>query len=233
MLFALLLLAAGSAPAFHIHQKTPLLDFEYRWPTQAAAIPALRRQLIARMKHDRSRYTKMAELDRRERADKSFPFFPYSFSRTIHFGGRTARLVSFADERNVFTGGAHGNPSTQALLWDLKLGKGIAFSDVFAKSPKSLLQPGYCKQLAKQRMKKNATDKVLNIWEQCPDPLKQSVIPEDKDRDGRFETINVTANPYDVGSYAEGYYVVMLPVTPALMSALKSLYRQSFEAQRQ
>jgi hypothetical protein len=230
MIFALLLSAAASA--FQVHQKSSLLDFEARWPSQASAIPALRRQLVAQLNHDRSRYTKMARLDRAQRADHDFPFFRYSFSRVLHFGGRTRRLVSFADERNVFTGGAHGNPSTRALLWDLALGKTIAFADLFATSPKPILQPGYCRQLAAQRKSKTGTDKVF-IWEECPDPLKFSVIPEDKDRDGRYETINVTANPHDVGSYAEGYYIVLLPVTPALLNALKPQYRSSFEVQRQ
>ena len=231
MIFTLLL--AASASASHVHHKSPVLDFEYRWPVEASAIPAFRRQLTAQMNHDQSRYTKMAQADRRDRAEHKYPFFPYSFSRVLHFGGQTKRLVSFADERNVFTGGAHGNPSTRPLLWDLGLNKAVPFTDLFARSPKSVLQPRYCKQLAAQRKQKNGTDNVPNIWEQCPDPLKQSVIPEDKDHDGRFETINVTANPYDVGSYAEGYYIVMLPVTPALLNALKPQYRASFEPQRQ
>ncbi|MGZ2412830.1 peptidoglycan-N-acetylmuramic acid deacetylase PdaC-like protein [Sphingomonas sp. F9_3S_D5_B_2] len=230
MIFALLL--AASAPAFQIHRQSALLDFEYKWPSQASAIPALRRQLATQMEHDRSRYTNMARSDRAQRTDKNFPFFPYSFSRVLHFGGRTPRLVSFADERNAFTGGAHGNPSTQALLWDLAANKTAAFADLFVRSPK-ILQPAYCKQLARQRKQKTGTDEVISIWERCPDPLKLSIIPEDQDRNGRFETINVTANPYDVGSYAEGYYIVLLPVTPALLAALRPRYRSSFEVQRQ
>src|SRR3569623_285114 len=124
------------------------------------------------MKNDRSRYTRMAQADRRERADHKFPFFPYSFSRVLHLGGRSNRLVSFADERNAFTGGAHGNPSTRLLLWDLALSKAVPFPDLFAKSPRGILQPGYCKQLAAQRKQKNGTDSVPSIWEKCPDPLK-------------------------------------------------------------
>lgn len=229
----LVLLLAASASAFQVHDKTAVLDFRYQWPSQASAIPALRRQLIAQMHHDRSRYTRMAEVDRRERGDKEFPFFPYSFSRVLHFAGQSGRLVSFADERITFTGGAHGNPSTKALLWDRSLRDAVSFRGLFARSPKSILQPGYCKQLAAQRRQKTGTENVFSIWEQCPDPLKQSVIPEDKDHDGRFDSINVTANPYEVGSYAEGYYIVMLPVTPALINALKPQYRSSFEVQRQ
>jgi hypothetical protein len=228
-----ILFLAASATAFHVHQKSNVLDFEYKWPSEASAIPTLRRQLIAQMNHDRSRYTKMAELDRRERGDRKFPFFPYSFSRVLHLGGQSTRLVSFADERNAFTGGAHGNPSTLALLWDRSLGETVTFPDLFARSPRSILQVRYCKQLAALRKRKTGTDEVFSIWKKCPDPLEQSVIPEDKDHNGRFDTINVTANPYNVGSYAEGYYIVMVPVTPALLDALKPQYRSSFETQRQ
>jgi hypothetical protein len=231
MLIALLL--AASAPAFQVHKKSDVLEFEYKWPSQASAISGLRRQLTSELDHDRARYSKMAEADRAERAKHGFPFFPYSFSRILHFGGQTQRLVSFADERNAFTGGAHGNPSTVALLWDKALGRTVSFAGLFAQSPQPILQPSYCKALAAERRKKNGTDKVLDIWEQCPDPLKLSVIPKDKDCNGRFETIDVTASPYDVSSYAEGYYIVMLPVTPALLRALKPQYRASFEAQRQ
>lgn len=231
MIFTLLL--AASASAFQSHHKSAVLDFEYKWPREASAIPALRRQLTAQMNHDRARYMKMAETDRAERGDHKFPFFRYSFSRVLNFGGRTRRLVSFADERNVFTGGAHGNPSTRPLLWDLASNKTVNFSNLFVRSPRAILQPSYCRQLAGQRKQKTGTNEVMSMWEKCPDPLKLSIIPEDKDRDGRYETINVTANPYDVGSYVEGYYIVQLPVTPALMNALKAKYRSSFEAQRQ
>jgi hypothetical protein len=231
MVFALLL--AASASGFQVHQKSAVLEFDYKWPSQASAIPGLRRELTAQLNQDRARYRKMADIDRAERGKQKFPFFPYSFSRVLHFGGQSKRLASFADERNAFTGGAHGNPSTVTLLWDKGFGRTVTFADLFARSPGPILQPGYCKALAGERKKKNGTDKVPSIWEQCPDPLKLSVIPEDKDRDGRFDAINVTANPYDVGSYAEGYYIVMLPVSPALLNAMKPQYRASFEAQRQ
>ena len=226
-------LLAASASAFHLHQESPLLDFEYRWPSQAAAIPALRRRLAAQMQHDRYRYLTMAKKDRAERQARDFPFMRYSFSRVLHFAGRTRRLIAFADERNAFTGGAHGNPSTQSLLWDLAGNKTLAFTDLFSRSPGPMIQPSYCRGLTAQRKRKMGSEPFSNIWDACPDPLKLSVIPEDKDRDGRFETINVTANPYDVGSYAEGYYIVMLPVTQPLFNALKPQFRQSFEVQRQ
>lgn len=226
-------LTAGAAP-FSVHKKTPDLDFQYRWPKEATAIPALRWQLTSRMHHDLARYSKLAAEDRRSRGKQDFPFNPYSFSRQLRFGGQTARLISFADERNVFTGGAHGNPSTVPLLWDKQAGKVFKFADLFARSPGSILKTPFCQQLVEQRKKKLGGDGTPGTyWAQCADPLTLSVIPETKGGARRFNTINITASPYEAGTYVEGYYIVLLPVTPALVAALKPEYRSSFEAQRQ
>lgn len=226
-------LTAAAMP-FSFQKKSPDLDFAYSWPKEASTIPSLVKALRAQMNHDLARYAKMAAADRAERARQDFPFHAYSFSRQLRFGGQTTRLASFADERNAFTGGAHGNPSTVPLLWDKVAARAVKFGDLFARSPASILKASYCRQLAEQRKKKLGGDGTPGqYWQQCPDPMTLSVIPEDKSRGGRFDTINVTASPYEAGSYAEGYYIVMLPVTPTLVAALKPQYRSSFTPQRQ
>ena len=101
-------------------------------------------------------------------------------------------------------------------------------------SPTTILGPGYCRGLAAQRKEKLGNDVPdSTIWERCPDPLTLAVVPTDKDRNGRFERFVVTASPYAAGSYAEGEYVVTLPVTRALIRSLKPEYRASFEVQPQ
>lgn len=226
------LTAAASPVSFHT--KTADLNFDYRWPREASAIPGLRRHLTSEMKNDQARYSRMAAEDRASRGRQDFPFNPYSFSRQLRFGGQTARLASFADERNVFTGGAHGNPSTVPLLWDKKTGKTVKFANLFTRSPSSILKAPFCQRLVELRKNKLGGDGTPGAyWEQCPDPVTLSVIPEVKGGSSRFNTINVTASPYEAGAYVEGYYVVLLPVTSALVAAMKQEYRSSFEAQRQ
>lgn len=227
------LLAAASLP-FQLHEKGRDLEFTYHWAAQASAIPSLQRKLRAELQHDRIRRAYLARSDRQSALKSNYPFRQHWFDRDVRFGGQSLRLASFADERNAFTGGAHGNPSTSAILWDRQRGVATSFASLFHKPPSAMLRPAYCKGLAAERQRKMGDSRPSGAyWDACPDPLKQTVIPEDKNRDGRFDTINVTANPYNVGSYAEGYYIVMLPVTPALIASLKPEYRSSFEPQRQ
>lgn len=227
------LLAAASLP-FQLHEKGRDVDFTYRWAAQASAIPALDRRLRAELQRDRTRTAALARSDRQSALKSNYPFHQHSFDRNVTFGGQSARLASFADQRNAYTGGAHGNPGTSAILWDRQRNMAIGFASMFRNSPSAILRTPYCKGLAAERQRKMGDSKPSGAyWDACPDPLKLTVIPEDKNRDGRFDTINVTADPYAVGSYAEGYYVVMLPVTSALITALKPEFRASFEPQRQ
>ncbi len=47
-----------------------------------------------------------------------------------------------------------------------------------------------------------------------------------------MDEITFHADPYVAGPYAEGDYDIALPVTQAVIEALKPAYRSSFEAQR-
>lgn len=230
----LLFLIAVAAAPFHLHENGRDLDFRYSWPSEAGAIPSLKARLRADLRKDRMQSAAAARSDRAAAVKAGYPFHRHEFARTVRFGGQSSRLASFADERSGYTGGAHPNSGTRALLWDRTRGVGVSLATLFRQPPSALLRPAYCKALTAERMKKTGTPRPGGTyWAACPDPLKLTVIPEDRNRDGKFDRINITASPYEVGSYAEGYYIVMLPVTAALVKALRPEFRASFEAQRQ
>lgn len=190
------LVAAAAALPFHLHEQGRDIDFEYRWTSEASAIPKLRQRLTAELAHDRSSSAKLAARDRVESRENNYPFRQHSFSRRLLFGGASVRLASFADERTAFTGGAHPNPATIALLWDKISGRKVEFTGLFAQNPSAILRPGYCKRLGEQRKQKLGGERAPSkYWDACPDPLTLAVIPEDRNGNGRFETINVTASP--------------------------------------
>jgi hypothetical protein len=231
----LVALALTAAAPFHLHEKGRDIDFEYSWPREASAIPSLEQQLKAQLKHDRRRSAALARADHDQAAAHGYPFHRHSFYRSITFVGASARIASFIDHRSTYTGGAHPNPSTGALLWDKESGRSVKFSELFLISPSPIIRPAYCEGLAAERMKKlgRPTPAPGGYWEVCPDPLNLSVVPKDRDGNGRFDELAIIASPYAVGSYAEGEYDVELPVTPQLIAAIKPAYRNSFEAQRQ
>jgi hypothetical protein len=53
----------------------------------------------------------------------------------------------------------------------------------------------------------------------------------DRDSNGRFDHVEVIADPYVAGAYAEGAYEIALPLTATMLTRLRPEYGQSFEPQ--
>ena len=60
-----------------------------------------------------------------------------------------------------------------------------------------------------------------------------SVIPTDKDGNGKLERLLLVADPYVAGPYVEGSYEIELPITGDLIAAIRSDFRENFEVQPQ
>jgi hypothetical protein len=71
------------------------------------------------------------------------------------------------------------------------------------------------------------------MFDECPKLDEIAIVPTDKNGNGRFERLILTASPYVAGPYSEGSYEIDLSVTADLIAALKSEYRGSFESQPQ
>lgn len=213
---------------------TPLLDFEYSWP-EAISPEA---QLVARLKDDLSKsYDEALEDARENKADTekvNAPFNQNMFNRAWELEGRTARLVSLVATTNTFTGGAHPNQTSMALLWDRPAAGELQIQDLFA-APNGLessLRSQFCKLLDAERAKRRQGETVDGEFSKCPALSELTIAPADKSGSGRFDTILLIADPYVAGPYVEGDYEVVLPVSAALIAALKPEFRSEFEAQR-
>jgi hypothetical protein len=68
------------------------------------------------------------------------------------------------------------------------------------------------------------------MFDECPKLDEIAIIPVDKDGNGRFERLLLVASPYVAGPYSEGSYEIELAVTKDLIAAMKSDYRDGFEA---
>jgi hypothetical protein len=67
----------------------------------------------------------------------------------------------------------------------------------------------------------------------CPKRKELTIVPVDSDLDYEFDSLRIIADPYVAGSYAEGTYVISMPVTAALLKSVTPAYRKAFEVQRQ
>ena len=97
----------------------------------------------------------------------------------------------------------------------------------------ALTRAAYCKALDKERLKRRQGERLGGEFDKCPSFNDLAIAPADRDKDGRFDTIDFVASPYVAGPYVEGEYDIPVAVTRRLIASLKPEYRASFKAQRQ
>ena len=224
--------ATGAIPAdggFTELSTTPLLDFRYSFPTLVGSNP----QLLAVLRSDRSAGHAAAldgaRKDSAIRRPENFPFHQHQYWRDWTISGQSGRLIAVRSQTETFTGGAHGMHTTGLMLWDNETKQVLRFAGLFSSEGAfwPLVEAKFCKALAFERLRRAQMEVG-----RCPKPEELVFVPADTNSDWKFDTIQVVADPYVAGSYAEGRYEVPLAVSDAMIAALKPEYRDSFEAQR-
>jgi hypothetical protein len=173
-----------------------------------------------------------AKADKAERLKSGFDFHGYEATTDYATAGQSHRLLSLEANVSSFTGGAHPNHGTRALLWDRQARREIGFADLFADPANRdrLLTQRWCDALNKAREEKRGEPVGGNgMFDECPKLDEIAIVPIDGARDGRFDRLSLIASPYVAGPYVEGDYEIELGVTPDLLAGLKSEYRDSFE----
>lgn len=230
---AALTLIAAIGPHKVIRQ-SDALNFIYRWPAEAVAIPALDLRLYTEAKHDLAEAQEGAPDDKKQYREEGRGSVRDIYSKKWTTAGQSLRLLSLRSDYEEYTGGAHPNYNVGSLLWDRHLGREIDFGNLFD-TPDGyapVLRSPYCHKLYNARTKRNG-ERTGTVFEMCPKFKELPILPIDRDKNGRFDEINIIAAPYVAGSFAEGEYDIALPVTRQLIAAMKPEYRSSFEPQRQ
>jgi hypothetical protein len=225
--------AAPAPKAFVFEEKNDLIDFHFGWSAEAAAVPQLVGRFQAEMKKAKDELIAGAKEDKAFRDKEGFDFNGYQSSTDYKTAGQSNHLLSLTSDVGAYTGGAHGNYGTSGLLWDRQAANEIKFADLFAEPANRdrLLTQRWCDALNKEREKKRGEPVTGNdMFDECPKLDDIAIVPTDKDGNGKFERLILTASPYVAGPYAEGSYEIDLLVTADLISALKSEYQGSFEA---
>ncbi|MEO7635350.1 MAG: DUF4163 domain-containing protein [Sphingomicrobium sp.] len=232
---ATLVAAAPAITAVNIERNSATLEFSYSWPAQAAAITPLDRRFRANMATALRSAQATARDEQKLTREQKRPFNRQYFAMAWTSTGQSKRLLSLQYDLGEFTGGAHPNSNNGVLLWDRALAREIAADSLFARSGglAAATRANYCKALDAERLKRREGEKLDGMFSACPKFSEVAIAPVDTNQDGRFDMLDFTAAPYTAGPYVEGEYAIALPVTAALIAALKPQYRASFAAQRQ
>ena len=229
-----LLVAAGPAPRpGGVEVRTADYAFSYLWPAAVEAVPALR----ARLENDRDAvrraFAREAADARREAAsDPGRPFLPHELSVEWRVAATLQDWLSLSQHISVFEGGAHPNSGFDSLVWDRKAGVERPALDLFT-SPEALdaaIGAPFCEALDRERAARRGEPvnrQSGDEFDACIAPSEQTVVLGSSNRK-TFNRIGILVAPYAAGPYVEGAYEVTLPVTPAVLEAVKPEVRAAF-----
>lgn len=214
--------------------KTPVFEFRYGWAEEAAAIPALS-GMLRRMSDDaRQEGGRVADADARDARRNGRPFNPHAFEMQWSVVGNTARLLVLEGEGYTYTNGAHGLPLYDEIIWDKQTGKRVTRDQwlVSAEQLSAAARSRFCDALNAQRAERRGApvvekpDDPVPGFTRCPMMARQLLLPIGKG--AALTAIRVIIGPYEAGPYAEGTYVVELPMTAGMMAAIAADYRSYF-----
>jgi hypothetical protein len=237
-LICLLGVPSGAKP-FSATYALPHAKVEFSWSKEADAVPQLVRGFRNDIAKEKARTSECGRVFYESFMGGGFVGAKCESSTKITTSGQTRRLLSMARAYWAFTGGAHGNGATRALLWDRQLKKQMAFWTLFSEpgAAEGVLRRPYCAALDGERKKRRGPEyqpsSLVPEFDSCPKLSQLQVLPADSRGNGKFDHIHLMAAPYQAGSFAEGEYDIVLPVTASLIAALEPEYRSSFEVQRQ
>ena len=134
-------------------------------------------------------------------------------------------------------GGAHGIYGRTGHVWDREAERLLDPAAMFdvAALERAVRDP-YCDRLTRERRDRHREAigediAAEDLFPECP-PLEDLSLILGSAGGERFDRIGLYAGPYVAGSYAEGAYEITLPVTAAVLDAVKPGYRPHFAARR-
>jgi len=229
--------AAAPTPVTAREEKveSELIDFEYGYPAAAGAIPALRAAFDADLDKRKVQLIEEAKAAQKDAREGGYEFRPLGYWLDWKVVTDLPGWLSLSADIGTYEGGAHPNHGFDSLVWDKQAGVRRDPVEMFT-SPAALssaIKAEFCKSIDAQRRKKRGADwKIGGEFDACIDPVENGTIILGSSNRKAFDRIGILVPPYNAGPYAEGDYEVTLPVTAAVLAAVKPEYRATFVAGR-
>lgn len=208
-----------------------LLIFKYGWPREGAEIAPLNTWLRGNGETILKRWQAQAKRDFAASKDDGWVWRTYSYEERYAVAADTPRMLVMISDGYQYTGGAHGMPIATAIIWDKGSARRLATGQVIDVSAlKRIAQARFCEILDEQRAEKRGEPVPADrpdMFDECIDIAKQMIVPVSTGG-STLDTIRVIVGPYEAGPYAEGSYVIDLPMTTDLLPAVKAGYRAAF-----
>ncbi|SEH19805.1 protein of unknown function [Sphingopyxis sp. YR583] len=223
--------AAKGAPASNVTESNELIEFVYAYPKEAAQIPELAKALDSDRAAKRAALVAAAERDRTAAEKEGFPYRAHSHRQAWQRVTETPRFLSLSAEIETYAGGAHGMQTFDTLIWDRNRRKQLKPLDLFQSGEAfdAAIRDPFCAAIKRAKAAKGmAVDEAPDsVFAKCPPASAQTVWLGSSD--GRYlDRMTIGIAPYEIGAYAEGSYKINVPVTGALVKAVKDEFARDF-----
>ncbi len=211
---------------------TGSFEFTYAWPAKVTAIAPLAQRFDEERKAQYAKWK--AEWDEAQSSEPADCVSCRSrgYDKEWKIVADLPRWLSLSATVYSYTGGAHGGTVFDALVWDREKGVAVKPIDMFrsAEAIDSATQDAFCNELDKARQRKRGgpVKRTGDPFNDCIAPVANSTIIVGSARNRAFDRVGFLIPAYNAGPYAEGSYEVTLPVTPALLDAVRPEYRRAF-----
>ena len=223
---------APTAKPFVYDEENDLIDYHFGWSAEAAAVPQLVAMFQAAMSKDKAELLANAKADKAEREKQGFPFNGYMSSTEYETAGQSGRLLSLrADFGGLYgrrtrqfrhKGAVVGSFGRQRNLSSGTCSPRLPIWTGCSPSPGATRSTRLARKSAASRLAAGACST------NAPKLSEISIIPTDKDGNGKFERLTLVADPYVAGPYVEGSYEIELPVTGDLVAATPLRFSREF-----
>ncbi|RVQ66434.1 hypothetical protein EKN06_10435 [Croceicoccus ponticola] len=208
-------------------------EFTYSWPAAVSVIPALAARLDAERKAAYAKWRGEWDQAQGDSPPDCVPCRSRGYEKEWKVVADLPRWLSLSASVYSYTGRAHGGTVFDALVWDREGGKWVKPVDMF-RSPGAIdevTQAAFCRELDKMRERRRGTKVVRSgdPFNDCIAPVANSTVIVGSASGRAFDRIGFLVPAYNAGPYAEGPYDITVPVTPALLDAVRPEYRRAFQ----
>lgn len=225
--------APGRAGSLGGTETTSTYQFSYRYPEQVAALPGL----VAWLDQDRRAAQAKLAASAREwhsrAARDDLPLVRFEQESEWAVVAQLADWVSLSQRTTSYEGGAHPSHTVGSIVWDGRAQRSRRPITLFVSEAAldQAVQPALCSALDRERSSRRGGGPVVRDPSDpstgCV-PAKAATILLGSAGRKAFDRIGFVFDPYVAGPYVEGAYEVTLPVTPAVVAAVRPEFRAAF-----
>lgn len=222
--------AAKNAPASDVKEKNDLVEFAYSYPAEAAQIPGLAAWLDNDRATQRDALVSAARRDQEAAKKEGFPYYAHSHLQKWQRITNTPRFLSLSAEIETYMGGAHGMQTFDTLVWDRNRATRLKPLDMFASGEAfdKAVNDDLCAAIERAKAARGVEwVRDGSPFGKCPSAAAQTIWLGSSD--GRYlDRLTIAIAPYEIGAYAEGSYKINLPMSQAIVHAVKPEYARDF-----